>query len=1036
MKYFALILLVSGTIFAQDYLTGQSARITIGQVTFTSQDNLAPSQYQLGAVGGLAYVNNTLFVVDSNHIQAFPVDNRVLIYNDISRFMISPTAEIPQGTRCPLCIGLPEVGGANVVVGEPDFVTTEPQGNLADRVTQNGLRTPTAVASNGTVMVIADTDNDRVLIWNRIPTSNFANADVVLGQPDFVTFNPPTSVTASSLRGPQGVWIQGTQLFVADTGNSRILVWNTIPTANNQPADYALGEPNLTTAPPITTLDITPAANNLFNPVSVTSDGQRLYVADLGHSRVLIWNTIPTTNGQAADVVIGQPDMVSEAADAENNVLGTCVTNGTDTDGNPTYPSGCTAVCPVVPNGTDSDGYPTYPARCNKTLNLPRYALSDGQRLYIADGGNDRVMVYETIPTQNGVAADVILGQPDDVSDVVAGDTTATTPGVNVLMSAPNTIRTPLSLAWDGANLYVADPYDDRVLAFTPGTSNVPVNGILNAASLTVYAVGTIEFAGTVTAKDTLTITFTNTNVSPNTTNSYPYTVLSTDTLPTIIQAFVSEINGTTNGAPDPNVIATPDIAADALIVTARVSGPDGDNINYTTAVSSGATETLTPVGTGLSGGQNPSEVAPSTLVTITGTDLSDNTVSGVPDSHGYYPSSLGGVQVYFDGIAAPLLYVSPTQINTQIPYEVNGSNGLSSFVRTVHNDGSVTATTAIAVPVVPENPGLFAEPGNDPRVAIAYHYSSRAIGLVSVDGTIDADDTGTVSIQGRPYTYTVQSTDTLATIRDGLIALINSNSAEQVIATPSGEFTRILLTAKVSGPEGNGIGISVTNTGTGLILTTLNTQTCCANVAGARLTADNPAVPNEIIALYATGIGLVTLGDGTNPVGATGQIYTGPEMNVAETAVDNAQVGTTTANVVNAFLKPGLIGVYEVDIQIPATQATDPSAQLFIAQNIFTSNIVLIPVTSPTNAATPTVTSVTPNTGPAAGGTAVTIKGTNFASGATATFGGVSATNVVVVNNTTITCTTPAGTKGSAVNVTVTVLGVTGTLSSGFTYN
>ncbi len=51
-----------------------------------------------------------------------------------------------------------------------------------------------------------------------------------------------------------------------------------------------------------------------------------------------------------------------------------------------------------------------------------------------------------------------------------------------------------------------------------------------------------------------------------------------------------------------------------------------------------------------------------------------------------------------------------------------------------------------------------------------------------------------------------------------------------------------------------------------------------------------------------------------------------------------------------------------------------------------------------------PTVSSVSPNNGPVAGGTAVTITGTNFAAGATVTFGGTAATNVVVVNGTQIT--------------------------------
>ena len=81
-----------------------------------------------------------------------------------------------------------------------------------------------------------------------------------------------------------------------------------------------------------------------------------------------------------------------------------------------------------------------------------------------------------------------------------------------------------------------------------------------------------------------------------------------------------------------------------------------------------------------------------------------------------------------------------------------------------------------------------------------------------------------------------------------------------------------------------------------------------------------------------------------------------------------------------------------------------------------------------------PTVSSVSPNSGPAAGGTAVTITGTNFAAGATVTFGGTAATNVVVVNSTTITATTPAAAAG-AVTVTVTVNGQSGSLTNGFTY-
>ncbi len=68
-----------------------------------------------------------------------------------------------------------------------------------------------------------------------------------------------------------------------------------------------------------------------------------------------------------------------------------------------------------------------------------------------------------------------------------------------------------------------------------------------------------------------------------------------------------------------------------------------------------------------------------------------------------------------------------------------------------------------------------------------------------------------------------------------------------------------------------------------------------------------------------------------------------------------------------------------------------------------------------------PTFTSITPNTGPAAGGTAITnITGTGFVSGCTVTIGGASCTSVVFVNSTTLTAVSPAGTSGAR-NVVVT---------------
>ena len=82
-----------------------------------------------------------------------------------------------------------------------------------------------------------------------------------------------------------------------------------------------------------------------------------------------------------------------------------------------------------------------------------------------------------------------------------------------------------------------------------------------------------------------------------------------------------------------------------------------------------------------------------------------------------------------------------------------------------------------------------------------------------------------------------------------------------------------------------------------------------------------------------------------------------------------------------------------------------------------------------------PTVTSISPNSGTTSGGAGVTIAGTGFLPGATVSFGGTSATAVVVASSTSISATTPAHATG-AVSVAVTnTNGQNGALANGYTY-
>ena len=268
--------------------TGQAAHLIIGQTNFTN-GNFGASNMLLGSPSGIAYANGVLWVVDSNRLGATPDNNRVLRYSDVGSYpSLTDLPDIP-GSTCGVCRGT-----ASLVLGQSDFNTFSP------KLTANGLRNPTGVATDGNVLAIADTDNNRVLIWLHQPTVNGQPADVVVGQPNF-TSNAAVSPTATSLRAPSGVWIFGGKLFVADTYDDRVLIYNSIPTTNGKAADVVIGQSSFTAfvQPDLTQTTGMATASTMQTPVSVTTDGIRLFVADLAENRVMVWNTIPTTNGAA-----------------------------------------------------------------------------------------------------------------------------------------------------------------------------------------------------------------------------------------------------------------------------------------------------------------------------------------------------------------------------------------------------------------------------------------------------------------------------------------------------------------------------------------------------------------------------------------------------------------------------------------------------------------------------------------------------------------------------------------------------------------
>lgn len=317
------------------FTTGMAASVVIGQVNFSSGASaLTQSRF------------NTPFSLDvdsSGVLRVADTDNRrVMIYNSIpttsgvsadyvlgqpnfttntqsssatgfksaigasssgTRFLMSDL----DSNRVNIYSPLPTSGNPaiSVVVGSTATNTDGGGGCL-----NNEFTTPRKAIIAGGKLFIASMDQNRILIFNSVPTTNGAPADVVVGQANMTSC--ASSTTANTLSFPVDVWSDGTKLIVAEQGNNRVLIWNSIPTTNNQPADLVLGQPNFVSSTPN---NGGISASTLNSPRGITVNAaQQLFVSDSGNNRILIWNTFPTTNNQAADVVLGQPNMTSDSS--------------------------------------------------------------------------------------------------------------------------------------------------------------------------------------------------------------------------------------------------------------------------------------------------------------------------------------------------------------------------------------------------------------------------------------------------------------------------------------------------------------------------------------------------------------------------------------------------------------------------------------------------------------------------------------------------------------------------------------------------
>ncbi len=285
------------------------------------------------------------------------------------------------------------------------------------------------LASSSGPLFVCDTGHHRLLVWRVAPDVDGAAADLLIGQPEFCTEgrNGKGEVGASSLNVPTGIAVSGSVLAVADAWNHRVLLWRELPTKSNQPADVVLGQADFTSALANRGVDA-PRPETLYWPYGVALHAGRIYVADTGNRRVLIWDSLPETHGVPADVVLDTgmrwPHGIAATVDrlfvADAGVSRIMVFN----------------------RGFDSDR--------GEETNMPYGVTVQADRLLVADTANSRLLGFDV----GGGAARWLAGQ-DTLSDK----------GENRWgVAARDSLCWPYGISACGDTLVIADSGNNRVL--------------------------------------------------------------------------------------------------------------------------------------------------------------------------------------------------------------------------------------------------------------------------------------------------------------------------------------------------------------------------------------------------------------------------------------------------------------------------------------------------------------------------------------------------------------------------------------------
>ena len=354
---------------------------------------------------------------------------------------------------------------------------------------------PSGLAIQGGRLWVADTKRNRVVhVTIDLSTYVGGGAVIVLGQPDFTTAGAGAGGSGLSLdvtNPSSALTSDGTRLWIADSGNSRVLRHDTAALqSNGAAASGLLGPASLDSVPATGAARFKYALATVVDPAS-----GKVFVADAQNNRVLRFAAgSALTTHAAAEAVLGQPDFNAIAAGHTATTMSSPQALAMDRSGHlwvadssnhrvlrfdsaATIPSG-SAAAQVLGQANFTDNTSALSATGLKypgglAVEYSQHPLTHiwvTSRLWVADGGNHRVLRFNSpVTLANGAAAGGVLGQSSFVTG--SSDVTATT------------LRSPRGLAVEATGrLWVADELNNRALRFDAAGSlpaGAPASGVL-----------------------------------------------------------------------------------------------------------------------------------------------------------------------------------------------------------------------------------------------------------------------------------------------------------------------------------------------------------------------------------------------------------------------------------------------------------------------------------------------------------------------------------------------------------------------------